>query len=304
MGSKNIRVGSKNRVAARAERPWIGVRHGDWLAAHIHGKPLARNGTLPGRRAARSDKSLKHCLPSHPFFVHFPPPSPPFISRPPGNSPLLANSVVCSPFHRSKPIPRRQLLALNLNPHPVPTEDEQGAARTLLRVGSVATKYRKEKLNNQHRLVFCRLFVFLSGRHRKEEQSELYYPHLPADKRVMLRYFAILAATSVAAVLGQSGTPASATASAAAATHTIKVGFPVGQHAFSPEITRAEVGDTLGTWHAAGRVRWGMLLTPSSVRIPAQKPLRRVDGPAFPLHSVRSGRAPGQRAVVVRLLAR
>jgi len=77
MGSKNIRVGSKNRVAARAERPWIGVRHGDWLAAHIHGKPLARNGTLPGRRAARSDKSLKHCLPSHPFFVHFPPPSPP-----------------------------------------------------------------------------------------------------------------------------------------------------------------------------------------------------------------------------------
>lgn len=61
----------------------------------------------------------------------------------------------------------------------------------------------------------------------------------------MLRYFAILAATSVVGVLGQAASSASATASAAAATHTIKVGFPVGQHAFSPEITRAEVGDTL-----------------------------------------------------------
>ncbi|KAI5842685.1 hypothetical protein BZA05DRAFT_191383 [Tricharina praecox] len=71
---------------------------------------------------------------------------------------------------------------------------------------------------------------------------------------MMLRYFTILAATSVTVVFGQSETlsmtlstapTASDTASAAAATHTIKVGFPVGQHAFSPENTKAEIGDTI-----------------------------------------------------------
>jgi plastocyanin len=72
------------------------------------------------------------------------------------------------------------------------------------------------------------------------------------DERMMLRYFAILAATSVAAVLGQTMTASDSPASATA-THTIKVGFPVGQHTFSPENTQAQVGDTLGTWQQDGR---------------------------------------------------
>jgi plastocyanin len=52
---------------------------------------------------------------------------------------------------------------------------------------------------------------------------------------------AIIAMASV--VFAQSS--ASATSSAPAATHTVKVGWPIGQHAFDPEETKANLGDKI-----------------------------------------------------------
>lgn len=76
----------------------------------------------------------------------------------------------------------------------------------------------------------------------------------------MMQQFTILLAAMATAVLAQSDVSASATdspstttasttsatSSAAAATHTIKVGYPIGQHAFSPASSTANLGDTIG----------------------------------------------------------
>ncbi|KAA8909456.1 hypothetical protein FN846DRAFT_609831 [Sphaerosporella brunnea] len=61
----------------------------------------------------------------------------------------------------------------------------------------------------------------------------------------MLRQVTTLLAVMATGVFAQSSGTASATSSAPAATHTIKVGFPIGQHAFSPDSSTANVGDTI-----------------------------------------------------------
>jgi len=84
---------------------------------------------------------------------------------------------------------------------------------------------------------------------------------------MMLRYIAVLVVTSATAVFAQAPSDASqtlstttavssasGTASAARSTYTIKVGFPLAEHAFFPPNTVAEIGDTLSMLvPAAGR---------------------------------------------------
>ncbi|KAF8250694.1 hypothetical protein K440DRAFT_659314 [Wilcoxina mikolae CBS 423.85] len=58
-----------------------------------------------------------------------------------------------------------------------------------------------------------------------------------------LHFTALTAAAMASVVFAQSS--GSATSSAPAATHTVKVGWPIGQHAFSPQETKANLGDKI-----------------------------------------------------------